>query len=223
MDQQELVSIVVLTHNALGNCKLLFDSLTTTREVTYELVVVDNASTTETRDYLWSEFSRERINRICFLDRNTFFAEGNNIGISASSRTSSHVLLLNSDVEIRSPFWLRKLLDVHRTGATTYGFVPDMPWPRADGYCFLIDRWLCLRYGLDERFQWFWCVTKLQAELLRDGFAVQAVRNHSRFLFHFGGRSGDAPYRSAAGMDLDEAVVARWFDGRNVSIIASLE
>src|SRR5579871_6117950 len=99
------VSIVVLTHNARQNCEILLGTLTMTQGVQYELVVVDNNSEADTRSYLWSQFEAGKINRICFLERNTLFAEGNNIGVAASSRATTHVLLLNSDVEIRQPLW----------------------------------------------------------------------------------------------------------------------
>ncbi len=65
-------------------------------------------------------------------------------------------------------------------------------------------------------------MTKLQTDLLRDGYIVQAIRDHGKLLHHFGGRSGDAPYHRAKGMDLDEEVVVGWFGGRQVTLIGTL-
>lgn len=217
----EKVSIIVLVHNALGYCRTCFNSLRSTAEVPYEVVAVDNASRMATRLYLMTAFLRGSIHRLGLLDRNTFFAEGNNVGAAMGGRDTSHVLLLNSDVEIRDPLWLRKLLDVHRPGATAYGYVPDGPWPRADGYCLLVDRPVFERYRLDEDFAWWWSVTKLQANLLREGLSVQAVRHHDDVVYHFGGRSGPQP-KTAPGMDLDPGVVQEWFGGRNVQVIEKL-
>lgn len=215
------VSIVIPVYNALKYCKILFRSLARTKGIDYELVIVDNNSAIPTKLYLLFMLWRRRINRLCFLDRNTFFAGGNNIAANLASNDSTHLLLLNSDIEIRDPLWLRKLLNIHERGATAYGYVPEDPWPRADGYCFLIDKDLYLKYRLDEAFQWWWGITKLQSELLRDGFSVKAVDDHDALVYHFGGKSGKAYYK-AKGLQLDEQVVHQWFNGNHIKVIPSL-
>jgi hypothetical protein len=94
------------------------------------------------------------------------------------------------------------------------------PVPRADGYCLLGDRELYLEYGLDEQFEWFWRVTKLQAELLKAGHGVRAVREHDHLLYHFGGKSsGKGLTRGAKGMKVDRKDVAAWFAGHSVDVI----
>lgn len=218
---KQKVSIVILVHNALKYCKILFNSISKTKDVDYEIIVVDNQSSNATKLYLFFMFIRKRINRLCFLDENTLFAGGNNIGATLASEDSTHVLLLNSDVEVRDPLWLHKLLKMHRRGATAYGFVPGEPWPRADGYCFLIDKDLYLKYRLDEEFQWWWAVTKIQAELLREGLSVQAVDEHDSLIYHFGGKSGQS-FRKAKGMQLNQEIVQSWFDGKNIEVIEKL-
>jgi GT2 family glycosyltransferase len=214
------VSLVVVTHNAFRYVRRLLRSLPRTRGVAYELVVVDNRSRPIVRAYLASQALRGRITRLCLLDRNTLFAEAHNIGVAAASRSARHVVLLNSDTEVRHQDWLRRLLELHDRGATSYGFVATGPVPRADGYCLLVDRDLYLARGLDEEFQWWWSVTKLQGELLRDGFSVRAVRDHDHLLFHFGGgSSGKAVTRQAKGMRVKRDQVAAWFGGRSVDVI----
>jgi O-antigen/teichoic acid export membrane protein len=215
------VAIVVVTHDALRYCRILLRTLRRTRGVRYELVVVDNASRLPVRAYLAWMLLRRRIARLCLLDRNTLFAEGNNVGVAAASREARHVLLLNSDVEVRDPDWLRRLLDVHRRGATSLGYAGADPWPRADGYCFLVDRDLYATHGLDESFQWWWSITRLQAELLRDGHAVTAVRSHEELLHHFGGKS-NGRVADADGMDTAAQTVRGWFDGHEVAVVDSL-
>jgi len=219
-DARPLVSLVVVTHNALPYIHRLLRSLPRTRGVDYEVVVVDNRSRTLVRMYLVLQTLRGRIARVCLLDRNTLFAEANNIGAAASSRSARHVLLLNSDTEVRHPDWLARLLELHRGGATSYGFVAGGPVPRADGYCLLVDRDLYLAHGLDEDFEWFWGVTKLQAELLQAGHPVRAVRDHDHMLHHFGGKSGGKPLvRRAKGMRVNREEIVGWFAGRSVDVI----
>jgi glycosyltransferase involved in cell wall biosynthesis len=215
------VSIIIPVYNALKYCRILFRSISQTKDVDYELVIVDNNSAIPTKLYLLLLLHQKRINRLCFLDRNTFFAGGNNIGATLASSDATHLLLLNSDIEIRDPLWLRKLLEVHERGATAYGYVPEGPWPRADGYCFLIDKDLYLNYRLNEQFQWWWGITKLQSELLRDGFSVKAIDEHDEWVYHFGGKSGKA-FRKAKGLQLDEQVVHQWFAGNQIQVIPNL-
>ena len=179
--------------------------------------MVDNRSRLPTRALLLALFAIGRINRLCLLDRNTFFAEANNVGVAAMSREAQLVLLLNSDIEIRDGSWLRRLIEMHERGAISYGLVETGPCLRADGYCFLIDRDLYLTYGLDETLQWWWSVTKLQARLLRDEYMVQAVREHDDLVVHFGGKSGTA-FVGASGMNTDEAEIAAWFDDHAVVV-----
>jgi GT2 family glycosyltransferase len=218
MTARPAVSIVVVTHNAPRYIARLFWSLRRTRAIDYRVVVVDNRSRWPTRLLLIALSLAGRIGRLCLLDQNTLFSEANNIGVAASAREATLALLLNSDVEIRDPLWLADLVDLHRRGATAYGFVDGPPVPRADGYCLLVDRDLYERHGLDEDFAWWWSVTRLQAQILGEGHAVQAVAEHDDRLVHFGGGSGEA-WRGASGMDIDPSEVAAWFDGRSVQRI----
>jgi hypothetical protein len=215
-----LVSIVVVTRNAFVYVLRLFRSLAKTRGARYEVVVVDNDSKLRTRLLLMLLSLLGRIHRLCLLDRNTLFAEGNNIGVAAASRDSTLVLLLNSDVEIKDPYWLQSLVDAHRRGVTSLGYVAE-PISRADGYCLLVDRDLYERVRLDEQHQWWWGVTRFQAALLNEGHSVQAVRDHDHLLVHFGGRSGSG-FTGAAGMDVTLSEVRSWFAGRSIDVIERL-
>jgi glycosyl transferase family 2 len=216
------VSIVVVTHNAFIYCLRLFRSLSRTAGVRYEVVVVDNRSRLPTRLLLIALALGGRIKRLCMLHRNTLFAEGNNIGVDATSREAPLVLLLNSDVEVRDPMWLRNLVDAHQRGVTALGFVDEHPISRADGYCFLIDRDLYQNIRLDESHQWWWGMTKLQAAVLREGLPVRSVRDHDDLLVHFGGKSGRGHFK-ATGMDVSEAQVLEWLDGRQVESVPSID
>jgi hypothetical protein len=168
---------------------------------------------------LWPKFVAaqwKRIRTLIFLDRNTLFAPGVNVALKNVDPESDYILLLNPDVVIKSPDWLSRMLAVHQRGATALGFVEGAPWSRADGYCLLLDR--DLFSGLSDDYHWFWAVTQLQAELLQDGYSVQAVRSHEHLIVHSGGASGPPPIR-ARGMDTDPAAVSGWFAGRNVAVL----
>jgi glycosyltransferase involved in cell wall biosynthesis len=215
-----MVSIVIVTRNAFVYVLRLFRSLAKTRDASYEVVVVDNDSKLRTRLLLVALSMLGRVHRLCLLDHNTLFAEGNNIGVAAARRDSRFVLLLNSDVEIRDPYWLRRLVEAHRRGVTAFGYVAE-PISRADGYCLLVDRDLYDRMHLDEQHQWWWGITRFQAALLTEGHSVQAIREHDDLLIHFGGKSG-GDFRGATGMDVTLAEVRDWFDGRSIDVIERL-
>ncbi len=214
------VAIVVVSYNALGYARRMLRSVRRTTGVDYEIVVVDNRSLFRTRLYWTIQRFRGRINRLALLDRNTFFAEGCNIGVAMAPRDATHVLLLNTDTEALDPRWLERLLAVHREGATGLRYLENGAWPRADGFCLLVDRH-CWEDGMDEAYQWWWGVTGLEARLLRQGRSVQAVRDYADVLVHHGGKSGKA-FKHARSGDTNPEVIAGWFEGRHVTVIERL-
>lgn len=214
------VAVVVVSYNALDYARKMLASVRATRGVDYEIVVVDNNSTRATKLWWTLQRFRGRINRLALLDRNTFFAEGCNIGVSMAPRDATHILLLNTDCEALSPDWLARLMAAHAGGATGLRYITSGPWPRADGFCLLVDRdaW---GDGLDESFQWWWSVTALEARLLRQGHRVAAVRDYEDVLVHHGGKSGKA-FKKARSGDASRETVAGWFEGHHVTVIDSL-
>ena len=161
------------------------------------------------------------IDKLIFEKTNTLFAKGNNIASKHCDKESKYILLLNSDIEIRDKYWLKYLQEGHKRGATSYGLCDNYPHIRGDGYCILIDRDLYLKYQLDEKFEWWWSVTKLQAQLLNDGYAVTAVKEHELLLHHYGGMSGNAA-GNASGMTIEGIDVKRWFESGEVKVIPKL-
>ncbi|MCI8375971.1 MAG: glycosyltransferase [Lachnospiraceae bacterium] len=214
-----MISIIMLTYNAP---KLVEHSIVTLRKYTkgvpFELIVLDNHSKRRTRKLLLKLQERGYINKIIFEDHNTLFAKGNNTASKLCAEESNYILLLNSDVEIRDEYWLQKLVERHERGAISYGVCEMEPHVRADGYCFLIDKDLYLKYKLDEQFEWWWSVTKLQAQLLRDSYIVKAVKEHEEQLIHYGGMSGTA-WKNSKGMSIEGKEVKRWFDKCEIEII----
>lgn len=214
-----MISIIMLTYNAPEFVKHSIVTLKKlTKGVSYELIVLDNGSKARTRKLLLELQQKGYINKIIFEDHNTLFAKGNNTASRLCSEESKYILLLNSDVEICDGYWLKKLLERHERGAISYGVCVAEPHVRADGYCFLIDKDLYLKYRLDEQFEWWWSVTKLQAQLLKDSYTVKAVKEHHAQLIHYGGMSGTA-WKNSKGMELEGKEVKKWFDKYDVEII----
>lgn len=219
-DRPVKVAIVVVSYNALGYARRMLRSVRRTTGVPYEIVVVDNHSRLRTRLYWTAQRFLGRIQRLALLDTNTFFAEGSNIGVSLAPRDATHILLLNTDCEVLDPTWLRRMLAVHREGATGLRYVTSGAWPRADGFCLLVDRH-CWEDGLDEAYQWWWGVTGLEARLLRQGRSVQAVKDYADVVVHHGGKSGKA-FKRARSADTTDEVIAGWFEGRQVTVVERL-
>jgi O-antigen/teichoic acid export membrane protein len=216
----EKVSILMLTHNARRYVEISIRSLVRrTRDVNYELVVVDNASELPTRDLVKSLQREGLIQHLTLLEYNSFFAKGNNIASRNTAPDSTHLLLLNSDVEIKDPHWLSNLLMAHKPGITAYGVTAYGGNPlRVDGYCLLVDAALYREHGLDEAHEFFWAVTKFQAALLAQGYSVQGYAEHERYLHHFGGKSGN-DFKTAKGLFLSAEELAECFQGRTIRVL----
>ena len=209
----ERVSILMLTYNAPHYVRIAIDSIRSkTDGVSYELVVVDNASEKETRQLVVDFKNSGKIDRLELSDENLLFAGGNNLAATVADPRATHYLLLNSDIEVIDAGWLRHLLDIHRSpGITAYGYCHNPS--RVDGYCLLIDAQNYHDLGmLDEKNQWWWSVTKLQAKAICQSQVVQGYYSHDDMIVHFGGKSGDG-FREAKGMNVSRFEAASWFNG----------
>lgn len=217
-----MVSIIMLSYNAKLYTKHSLKTLKITEGVDYEVIVLDNNSKNDTKRMLKDMKEKGYIDKLIFEKENTLFAKGNNTASLACDEKSDYILLLNSDVEIRDKDWLKLLLENHKRGAIAFGLCEGNPYTRADGYCFLIDKDLYLEYKLDENFEWWWSVTKLQAQLLKDEYNVSAVRDHDHLLYHYGGASGKS-WRNSKGMNIEGKQVKEWFNKKDIRIIDKIE
>lgn len=102
------VSVVVLTHNNLELTKVCLNSVIERSQYSnLEIVVVDNASTDGTIDYL-AEFQRRHSTvKVIFNRYNVGFAAGNNLGLAAA--TGEYLVLLNNDTVVTEG-WILTLL-----------------------------------------------------------------------------------------------------------------
>lgn len=103
------VSVVVLTYNNLSLTRDCLKSLEACRSgVDMEIIVVDNASTDDTRQFLgdWSAV-RDHV-RVILNAQNAGFAAGNNIGLAAA--TGDYMVILNNDTVV-TPGWAWRLVN----------------------------------------------------------------------------------------------------------------
>ena len=102
--QHGLTSIIILTYNQLTYTMKCIESIRKyTEQGTYEIIIVDNASTDGTQ--LWTK-QQDDVTSI-LNDYNAGFPKGCNQGIEVA--VGSQILLLNNDV-IVTPNWLENLL-----------------------------------------------------------------------------------------------------------------
>jgi len=112
MNSYPKVSVIVLNYNGkrfIANC---LESLLKTNYPNFEVLVLDNASTDGSREWLMenSERFKEKNFKFVMLDRNYGYAKGNNIGIRLSDTKSKYVILLNNDTEV-DPDWIKNAVD----------------------------------------------------------------------------------------------------------------
>jgi GT2 family glycosyltransferase/glycosyltransferase involved in cell wall biosynthesis len=107
-EQAPSASVVVLCYNNLEFTKACLHSIERhTRYLDWELVVVDNASSDGTADWL-REWARERPDVVLVLnDQNLGFAGGNNVGMAAAR--GDVLVLLNNDTYVTDG-WLYGLV-----------------------------------------------------------------------------------------------------------------
>ena len=103
-----LVSIIMLTYNALEFTQQAIDSITANTHHRYEMVLVDNGSTDGTKDYLRGQLERHSDWQLIDNADNRGFAAGNNQGVEAAR--GRYVLLLNNDVLVADG-WLTSLVN----------------------------------------------------------------------------------------------------------------
>lgn len=95
----KLVSIVLVTWNSLRYLAWCREAILHQSFPRWEVIIVDNASTDGTREWLLQEWNEARS---IFLDENLGFCKAVNIGIASAH--GSYILLLNPDVSIDQEF-----------------------------------------------------------------------------------------------------------------------
>lgn len=120
-----MVSIIIINYNTFGlTCNCINSVIEHTKGCTYEIILVDNAST-EKQSSSFKEIFGERIT---FLQspKNLGFAGGNNFGIEHAK--GDFILLLNSDTELLEDSISKTLdfaKDIDKLGAVTCKLLND--------------------------------------------------------------------------------------------------
>lgn len=102
--KNEAISIIMLTHNKLEYTQQCISALKKTTK-NFELIIIDNASTDGTIDYL-KELSKNDNIIVKFNKKNKGFASGCNMGVSMAK--TKWICLLNNDT-VPLPFWLANM------------------------------------------------------------------------------------------------------------------
>lgn len=216
--KNKLTSIVIISYNTYQLTRLCIESIYRyTEPETYEIIVVDNASTDESVPFLKAQTGIKCV----FNDENLGFPKGCNQGIEIA--TGTEILLLNSDT-IVTPRWLSQLRYALYSGDNigavgcmsnccsnrqqidaSYGTLEELEgfadiYNRTDsakwvsffylvGYCLLIRRNVAEQVGiLDERFTPGNCEDDDYSFRIREqGYKLLLCKD--TFIHHFGSAS----------------------------------
>ncbi|MCS2161495.1 glycosyltransferase [Scandinavium sp. H11S7] len=114
-DSKPKASLIVLTYNNLALTKECLHSIERSTEYdNYEVIIVDNFSTDDTRDYLQNNYMDRPNYTVILNDENIGFAAGNNVGLEKA--TGDILVVLNNDTYV-SPFWLGGLVKAFKYNA----------------------------------------------------------------------------------------------------------
>ena len=98
------VSIVIVTYNNLEYTKLCLESIQKYTEYpNYEIILVDNASTDETIEFIGNIKIKQNLVQVIRNNENLGFAAANNQGVKAAS--GEYIVFLNNDTVV-TPGWL---------------------------------------------------------------------------------------------------------------------
>jgi GT2 family glycosyltransferase/glycosyltransferase involved in cell wall biosynthesis/Tfp pilus assembly protein PilF len=108
-DQCGLVSIIILTHNQLGDTRQCLASIEQHTPISHELILVDNGSTDGTPEFFRQYASTRNNVRVVVNRANLGFSAGNNLGLALAR--GGAVLLLNNDTVVTEG-WIERMLAV---------------------------------------------------------------------------------------------------------------
>ncbi|HUI30864.1 MAG TPA: glycosyltransferase [Candidatus Acidoferrales bacterium] len=114
-------SIIILTYNQLKYTKITLDSIRKHTKVPYEIIVVDNASSDGTVEYL----KTQRDLQIILNEENLGFPAGCNQGIERAN--GDYIVLLNNDVVVPNN-WLEGLVECAESDPKTGVVGPMSNW-----------------------------------------------------------------------------------------------
>ncbi len=102
-----LASVIIVNWNGKKHLEVCLGSLLRQSYLNFEIILVDNASTDGSIEFLKQNYSNRL--KIMQNNENLGFAGGNNVGIKAAN--GKHILLLNNDTEVHEK-WIEELVKV---------------------------------------------------------------------------------------------------------------
>ena len=110
MIKAPLVSIIVVTHNNQDDIIDCINSVLHQDYPSFEVIIVDNASTDKTVERIQENFGNNEIVRLMNSQENTGYAHGNNLGFQQSK--GEMIVILNPDLTVDKA-WLAALVDCY--------------------------------------------------------------------------------------------------------------
>lgn len=121
-------SIIVMNKNRIELLKNCLESIEAhTKDVNYELIIVDALSSDGSRDYLLTNWANKAT--LIFEKDNTSYAASNNRAMKWSY--GKYIYLLNNDCEAR-PGWLRNAIDFAEADKTIGHVASLVLWPNGN-------------------------------------------------------------------------------------------
>jgi GT2 family glycosyltransferase len=189
-----VVSIIIVTFNACEYVRRCLDSIRARTRAAHEIIVIDNASRAETRDYLRSETGI----RLTLNDENVLWCAACNQGMKLTDPGAEFFLLLNPDVEALRDDWIDIMLRVMQS-ADNVGMVGPVHrysgigpvWGSLDGHCILLRRKLVEEIGpFDcERFPMSGAPSHYAIRAYRAGWIYKVLHRDDQILVHHGDKS----------------------------------
>lgn len=226
-----VVSIVILNYNHPEVIDVCLRTLTLTEGVEYEVVVVDNGSH-EGLEKLRQHKEEGRITTLVENPVNSYFSEGNNIGVRSTNPNSKYILLLNSDVGFLRGDWLVKLIawmeGTAEYSPTIWGSKPTQPSPgprdivsagwshdanvdgnvRPEGWCCMFRREVWR--NLSPELPWHYGFEEAIANSVRNGAKCGVLFNYAPYMIHREGGSGKGAGEAKYERQPD---LTAWFSG----------
>lgn len=125
-------SVIILAWNGMSYLEACLNAVLGQEYPDFEVIVVDNASTDGSADFIAAQYPQVRLIR---NERNLGFAAGNNVGLRAA--TGDVLVLLNQDTEVQSGWLAALVAELQTAGVGIAGgkaYYPDGRIQHAGGY-----------------------------------------------------------------------------------------
>ena len=188
------VAIIIVTYNCPEFVEICLDSVRHYSTIPYEIIVVDNASEQPLVDYL----KQQENLKLIINKENKLWCAACNQGIQAVGDDVTHILLLNSDMEVRRADWLQRMVNVMES-SDHIGLVGTAAarvrfWPTfggVDGQCLMIKRSLIRELGLldCQRYPWTSGDIDYAARAFKKGYLYKIMPRQPELAVHYRGMS----------------------------------